>query len=49
MLVYATLFGVGKLIFGETALGLALIAVAATAGFLIYRDLTRRGWAAVID
>ena len=49
VLVYAALFGVGKLIFGETALGLGLLAVAAAAGVFVYRDLSRRGWAAVID
>jgi Na+/proline symporter len=43
-----TLFEVGKLIFGEQALGVALIAVGAAAGVLIYRDLSRRGWASVI-
>jgi hypothetical protein len=48
-LVYAALFGVGKLVFGETALGLGLLAVAAAAGAFIYRDLSRRGWAGVID
>jgi SSS family solute:Na+ symporter len=49
VLVYSVLFGVGKLIFGETALGLGLLAVGAAAGWVIYRDLTRRGWASVID
>jgi Na+/proline symporter len=44
VLVYATLFGVGKVIFGETALGLSLLAAAGAAGFFIHRDLSRRGW-----
>jgi Na+/proline symporter len=49
VLVYATLFGVGKILFGETELGLAMLAVAAGAGWLIYRDLERRGWKAVVE
>jgi Na+/proline symporter len=49
VLVYAALFGVGKVIFGETGLGLAMLAVAAAAGWLIYRDLGRRGWRAVLE
>jgi SSS family solute:Na+ symporter len=49
VLVYASLFGVGKLVFGETELGLAILALAAGAGWLIYRDLDRRGWRAVVE
>jgi SSS family solute:Na+ symporter len=49
VLVYATLFGVGKIIFGETGLGLGMLAVAAAAGLLIYRDLERRGWRTVVE
>jgi Na+/proline symporter len=49
VLVYASLFGVGKIIFGETILGLAILALAAGAGWLIYRDLERRGWRAVVE
>ena len=49
VLVYATLFGVGKILFGETALGLGLLAVAAAAGGLVYWDLERRGWRTVVE
>lgn len=49
VLVYMTLFGVGKLIFGETALGLLLLTVAAAAGATIYWDLNRRGWKTVLE
>jgi SSS family solute:Na+ symporter len=49
VLVYAALFGTGKLIFGETALGAGLLALAAAAAAVLYRDLSRRGWASVID
>ena len=48
VLVYAMLFGIGKLIFGEVALGLVLIAVGLGAAWLISRDLTRRGFAQII-
>ena len=49
VLVYAALFGVGKLIFGATAAGLALLGLATAAGAVLYRDLSRRGWAAVVE
>ena len=49
VLVYAILFGVGKILFGETALGTSLLAVAAAAGGFIYRDLERRGWRSVVE
>jgi len=49
VLVYSTLFGVGKIIFGEAALGVAILAVAAVSGYLIYHDLERRGWRAVVE
>jgi Na+/proline symporter len=49
VLVYSTLFGVGKIIFGETALGVAILAVAAASAYLVYRDLERRGWRTVVE
>jgi Na+/proline symporter len=49
VLVYAALFGTGHLIFGRTAQGVALVALAVAAGALLVRDLGRRGWATVID
>jgi Na+/proline symporter len=49
VLVYAMLFGIGKLIFGEVALGLVLIAVGLGAAWLISHDLTRRGFAQIIQ
>jgi len=48
VLVYAMLFGIGKLIFGEVVLGLVLIAVGLGAAWLISRDLTRRGFSQII-
>jgi hypothetical protein len=49
VLVYTILFGVGKILFGETALGTSLLAVAAVAGGLVFRDLERRGWRSVVE
>jgi SSS family solute:Na+ symporter len=43
-MIYLTLFGTGKIIFGETRLGIILLVVAAAAGVLVYWDLSRRGW-----
>jgi solute:Na+ symporter, SSS family len=44
VLVYATLFGIGKIIFGDWFWGVALLALAGGAGYLIFWDLSRRGW-----
>ncbi len=44
VLVYMTLFGTGKLILGETVQGLVFFVIAFVAGWVIYRDLSRRGW-----
>ena len=48
-LVYGALFGVGKLLLGDTGPGVLLLALAALGGFVIYRDLSRRGWATVVE
>ena len=48
ILIYGALFGSGKLILGETVLGLALLAAAAAGGIIIYVDLSRRGWSSVV-
>jgi hypothetical protein len=48
-LIYCSLFGVGKLILKEYALGSLLLVLSVLAGAIIYRDLTRRGWAAVAE
>ncbi|HLA99775.1 MAG TPA: sodium:solute symporter family protein [Bacteroidota bacterium] len=44
VLVYAVLFGIGKLLLGFTGAGLAFMAVAAVAGGLLYFHLSRTGW-----
>ena len=48
-MVYGALFGVGKLLLHETAPGLVLLAISAISGVVIYRDLSRRGWATVVE
>jgi solute:Na+ symporter, SSS family len=47
-LVYAVLFGVGKLIFGHLLAGAGFLILAVAAGWIIYWDLSRRGWKSVI-
>jgi SSS family solute:Na+ symporter len=49
VLVYAVLFGVGKILLLEPRQGLGLLALGAVAGFVIYRNLTRRGWRSVVE
>jgi Na+/proline symporter len=44
VMVYLTLFGIGKLLLGSNGTGLLFLAIAAVAGYLIYWDLSRRGW-----
>ena len=48
-MIYTALFGVGKIIFGDLALGFGLMVVAAGAGAFIYQDLQRRGWKTVLE
>ena len=45
-LVYATLFGVGNLLFSRTALGVTMLAGAAACLALLFWSLSRRGWGA---
>ncbi len=45
VLVYGCLFGIGKLVFGQWTQGVLLLALSAVAGYLIFWDLSRRGWA----
>jgi len=42
--VYTLLFGVGKLLFGETMLGVGLLVISLVCGGFVYWDLDRRGW-----
>jgi len=45
VLVYGSLFGIGKLVFQQWFAGLTLLLLAGIAGYLIFWDLSRRGWA----
>lgn len=49
VLVYATLFGIGKLIFGEVGSALLFFLVAGLAILVIYRDLSHRGFAKLVQ
>ena len=48
ILVYGSVFGVGKLIFGHYALGLSFLLVGGLGGAVIYWDVSRRGWEQVV-
>ena len=43
-MIYCSLFGIGRLIFGPVWHGLALLAIAALCLYLLFWDLNRRGW-----
>ena len=45
-LVYATLFGVGNMLFGRMALGLVMLVVALSSLGTLFWSLERRGWGA---
>jgi solute:Na+ symporter, SSS family len=49
VLIYGILFGTGKLLLHETGLGAVLLACGLAGGAVIYFDLSRRGWSAVIE
>jgi Na+/proline symporter len=49
ILIYGALFGAGKIVLNEIPTGLLFLGVAAAAGFVIYKDLSRRGWSTVIE
>jgi Na+/proline symporter len=44
LMVYMTLFAIGKLILGSPGTGLLFLAIAGVSGYIIYWDLNRRGW-----
>lgn len=44
LMVYMVLFGVGKLLLGETGVGVVFLVISALSGYAIYWDFSRRGW-----
>ena len=44
IMVYMTLFGIGKLVLGYRRLGLAFLVIAGISGYAIYWHFSRRGW-----
>jgi Na+/proline symporter len=44
LMVYMTLFGIGKLLLGSTSVGILFLAIAVASGYAIYRDFSKRGW-----
>ena len=44
VMVYMVLFGIGKVVLGETTEGVIFLIVAAISGYAIYWDFSRRGW-----
>jgi len=48
-LVYGALFGIGKIILKNYGAGMGFISIALVAGAVIIRDLSRRGWASVME
>ena len=49
LLIYGILFGTGKLLLKDFTTGSILLGLGLAAGFVIYWDLSRRGWSAVVD
>ncbi len=49
VLVYGSLFGIGKLLFQSWITGIVLLVVAALAGYLIFWQLSRTGWQSFSD
>jgi Na+/proline symporter len=49
VMIYGALFGIGKIILRDLATGLVFLGVAMAAGAVIYRDLSRRGWAVLLE
>ena len=44
IMVYMTLFGIGKLVLGYRRLGLTLLVIAGISGYAIYWHFSQRGW-----
>jgi Na+/proline symporter len=48
-LIYGALFGIGRIILENYGVGLAYLGIAALAGGVIHWDLSRRGWASIME
>lgn len=46
-MVYAALFGMGKVLFGETGIGIGLLVLAIVSGVSLYAHLQARGWSVI--
>jgi Na+/proline symporter len=44
LMIYTSLFGFGKIIFGEYVLGVVFLTISIVSFVIIYRNLTKRGW-----
>ena len=49
ILIYGILFGVGKLLLSDYTQAVLLLGAGLAAGVVIYWDLSRRGWSAVVE
>jgi hypothetical protein len=49
VMIYGSLFGIGKIILLEYATGFLFLAAGLAGGAVIYWDLSRRGWSSVTD
>jgi len=49
VLIYGVLFGIGKILLQSYLAGAGLLLLGLAAGSIIYFDLSRRGWSAVVD
>ncbi|MFQ5824133.1 MAG: sodium:solute symporter family protein [bacterium] len=49
VLVYAFLFGIGKIILGSFSVGLVYFFVAFLTGFFIYQHLNKKGWKTLVE
>jgi SSS family solute:Na+ symporter len=49
VMIYGSLFGIGKIILKDYVLGIVFLVVGLAAGAVIYRDLSRRGWSSVLE
>jgi len=49
ILIYTSLFGIGKFVLGEYGMGFIFLIGAAISGYVIYYDLSRRGWEKVAE